>query len=55
MNRRRKIKIDTSRESIETVAEVLKQSDWIHVRVAADYLLALLKERDALLAERNAS
>jgi hypothetical protein len=47
--------VNTSREAVEAMVAVLKESDWNHVKVAADFLLALVAERDALIAQRDAA
>jgi len=45
--------VDTRREAIESLAAALRLSDWSLNKVAADTLLALLSERDALTVQRD--
>jgi len=45
--------VDTRREAVESLAAALRLSEWSLDKVAADTLLALVTERDALTVERN--
>ena len=45
--------VDTNREAVESLAAALRLSDWSLNKVAADTLLALLAERDALTVQRD--
>jgi|YNPMSStandDraft_2_1061718.scaffolds.fasta_scaffold09360_3 hypothetical protein len=45
--------VDTRREAIESLAAALRLSEWSLDKVAADTLLALVTERDALIVQRD--
>jgi len=45
--------VDTNREAVESLAAALRLSEWSLDKVAADTLLALVTERDALIVQRD--
>jgi hypothetical protein len=45
--------VDTRREAVESLAGALRLSEWSLDKVAADTLLALVTERDALIVQRD--
>ena len=45
--------VDTRREAVESLAAALRLSEWSLDKVAADTLLALVTERDALIVQRD--